>query len=147
VSIPAGFTSTICARLTTYAYARKGRPLAARRKITLEGLARQTWVLSTRTAGQAFISACAKVGLKGPSIVARVNSFESLRGLVETSDWVTILPSEIVGRYYGDSFARLYSEEFQFRINLVVLHARDLEMTLPPRTLIGAIRDAISIES
>jgi LysR family hydrogen peroxide-inducible transcriptional activator len=147
LSTPPGFTSTICARLTTYAYARKGHPLAARRKITLEALAGQTWVLSTRTAGQAVISACAKVGLKGPSIVARVNSFESLRGLIETTDWVTILPSEIVSRYYSDSFARLYSEEFQFRSNLVVLHARDLEMTLPARTLIDSIRDAISIES
>jgi DNA-binding transcriptional LysR family regulator len=146
VSIPAGFTSTICARLTTYAYARKGHPLAARRTISLEALARQTWVLSTRTAGQAVISACAKVGLKGPSIVARVNSFESLRGLVETTDWVTILPSEIVARYYSDSFARLYSEDFQFRTNLVVLHAQDLELTLPARTLIDSMCDAVCIE-
>jgi hypothetical protein len=59
---------------------------------------------------------------------------------------VTILPSEIVARYYSDSFARLYSEDFQFRTNLVVLHARDLEMTLPARTLIDSMRDAVSIE-
>lgn len=146
LSIPSGFTATICARLTSYAYARKGHPLALRQKISLEALARQRWVLSTRTAGQAVIAACAKVGLKGPSIVARVNPFEPLRGLVESTDWVTILPSEIVDRHFSDSFVRLYCDEFQFRTNLIVLHARDLEMTLPARSQIEAVCEVLRME-
>lgn len=144
VSIPSGFTVAVCARLSSYAHARKGHPLASRRKVSLEALARQSWVLSTRMAWQSVIEACANVGLKGPAVVARVNSFDSLRGLVDNTDWLTILPSEIVRRYYNDGFVRLDSDEFVFRTNLLVLHARDLKMTLPARNLLQAIKDTIT---
>lgn len=144
VSIPSGFAVAVCARLSSYAHGRRGHPLALRRKVSLEALARQRWVLSTRMAWHAVIEACADVGLKSPTVVARVNSFESLRGLIETTDWVTILPSEIVCRYYSDEFVRLNSDEFVFRTNLLVLHARDMKMTLPARSLIQSIKETIS---
>jgi DNA-binding transcriptional LysR family regulator len=146
VSIPSGFTVSICARLTSYAHARKGHPLASRRKVSLEALARQNWVLSTRLSSQAVIAACANVGLNGPAVVARVNSFELLRGLIQNTEWLTILPSEIIDRYYGADFVRFHSDTFVFRTNLLIIHARDLKMTSPAGALIQTIKATIGAE-
>lgn len=146
VSIPAGFTVAMCARLTSYAHARKGHPLASRRKVSLEALARQRWVLSTRMPWQAFMGACDNLGLKGPAVVARVNSFESLQGLIQATDWLTILPSEIVDRYYHDGFVRFHSDTFVFRTSLLVIHARDLKATSAAGSLVQIIKDTISAD-
>lgn len=146
VAIPSDFSVATCARLTSYAHARKGHPLASRRRVSLEVLASQRWVLSTRMTGPAFIEAFDAVGLKGPRIVARVSAFEALRGLIEATDWLTILPSEIVGRYYKEGLAGLESDKLVFRTNLVVIHARDLQMTSPIRTLLQQFKRTISAD-
>jgi DNA-binding transcriptional LysR family regulator len=77
--------------------------------------------------------------MERPAIVARINSFEAIRGLVETTDYITILPNEIVRRFCGDALAELASDEFRFQTNVVIVHARDLEITVPVQSLIDLV--------
>jgi len=142
-SIPKGVSATVCARLTTLPHARRQHPLASRPHVTLADLAAQRWVLSTRVAHTALVAACTKVGLKRPTIAARTNSFDAIKGLIESTDWVTFLPTEIVTRHYRETFAKLPNDDLKFRTNVLLVHSRDVELTLPCRTLIDQVREAL----
>jgi DNA-binding transcriptional LysR family regulator len=135
-SIPPAYTARTCAQLTTGPHARRGHPLAGRREeVPLAELAAQRWALSTRTDGRALIAACAKRGLDRPDIVARTNSFEALMKLIETTDCVTFLPSEILQYAQDVRLAPLPNSELRFNTSVVVLQSNDTEVTPPARAL------------
>lgn len=134
--IPKGLVATVLACVTTLPHGRRDHPLAGRRQVTLADLSAQRWVLSTRVASNTLAATFARVGLKRPKIAARTNSFDAIRGLIESTDWLTLLPVEIVARHYRKSFAKLASDDLRFSANVLLLQSRDAEFTLPARALV-----------
>jgi DNA-binding transcriptional LysR family regulator len=103
-------------------------------------LADQSWIISTLTGGEALISNFARSGLRRPAILMRVNSFQLIMDMIETTDWVTFLPIEIVNQFYPNRFAPLSHSGFEFKSAILILNSPDLEMSLSARALMSQVK-------
>lgn len=132
-----------CLTLETRVHARKNHPLARRPHVSLEDLVAYDWTLSTLTHGDGIVEVFDAAGLKRPNIFARVNSFNFITSLIEAGDLITVLPVQIVNKYFGDKLARVQNPDFDFHASVNVIYSKDLEMTLSARKLKTAISSYI----
>lgn len=138
IELPRKIVAQNTTQLVTHPHGRRGHPLAGK-KVSLADLAQQRWALSTLTGGEALSRAFANSGLRRPMIALRVNVFDVIMTLVEATDWVTFLPSQIVTRYHSQRFAPLYNSEFKFHTNIALIKSDDLELSAPARALMNRI--------
>ena len=128
-----------CLTLETRVHARKGHPLANRPHVSLENLIDYDWTLSTLTNGDGIINMFNDAGLKRPNIIAHVNSFNFIMALIEAGDLITVLPVQIINKYYGEKFSQLQNPDFNYPASVNIIYSKDLEMTLAARKLKSAV--------
>ena len=138
-NLPKDLVAETCMRLTSAAHVRKSHPLAGKRSITLADLADYKWVMSTMIAELSFPTLFTRAGVKRPTILTRVNSFDLLMTLVEAADVVTILPTEIIQRFHAQRFVRLANKDIEFHPNVSLLRSRDREISRPAILLMDEI--------
>ena len=138
IELPRKIVAEHPTKLITHPHGRRAHPLAGK-KVSLAQLSEQRWALSTLTGGEALTRSFAKSGLRRPMIALRVNVFDFIMTLVEATDWVTFLPSQIVKRYHPQRFAPLYNSEFEFHTNISLIKSDDLELSAPARALMTRI--------
>jgi len=137
--VPDGMAIEHCLTLETRVHASVNHPLANRHHVNLEDLVDYDWTLSTLTHGDGIEEVFDAAGLKRPNIVARVNSFNFIMSLIEAGDLITVLPVQIVDKYFGDKLVRVKNPDFDFHASVNIIYSEDLEMTLAARKLKTAI--------
>lgn len=128
-----------CLTLETRVHASVNHPLASRPHVSLEDLVDYDWTLSTLTHGDGIEEVFDAADLKRPNIVARVNSFNFIMSLIEAGDLITVLPVQIVNKYFSDKLVQVQNPDFDFHASVNIIYSKDLEMTLSARKLKTAI--------
>ena len=141
--VPDGMAIENCLTLETRVHASVNHPLANQPHVSLEDLVNYDWTLSTLTHGDGIVDVFDAAGLKHPNIIARVNSFNFIMSLIEAGDLVTVLPIQIVNKYFSDKLIRLQNPDFNYPASVNIIYSKDLEMTLAARKLKSAINKYI----
>lgn len=133
--VPKDIVAERCLDLSSCVHASLNHPLAQQDSLTIQDLVAYPWVMSTHTDGRAIMSRFKELGLTAPTIASRVNSFNFIVALVSDSDFITILPREIVKAYHNDSLTKLDIDGFNFKAAVDIIYSKDLELTRPSRQL------------
>jgi len=142
--LPKGLVAETCIRLTTFPHVRKSHPLARKRSVTLSDLSEYKWVMSTKYGADNIPSLFGRAGVKRPIILMRANSFDMVMTLLEEQDLLTVLPSEIVSRFYPNRFVCVPHKDLRFPTEINLLSSTDLELSPPARLLMNAIGEFLT---
>lgn len=138
-NFPKDLVAKKCLRLTSAPHVRKSHPLAGSSVITLAALSEYRWIMSTMTVEDTIPSLFHRAGVKRPIVLTRANSFDLIMTLLQEHDFVTILPSEIVSRYYANRFVKLPIKNIEFHSNLYLVSSRDREISSSSRLVMEMI--------
>ena len=128
-----------CLTLATRVHARKNHPLANLPHVSLEDLLDYDWAISTLTNGDGILEMFSNAGLKRPNIIAHVNSFNFIMALIEAGDLITVLPVQIVNKYFSDTFTQIRNPDFDYPASVNIIYSKELEMTMAARKLKSAV--------